>query len=81
MLRVVLLLALAALIWVPVGIWIGMNPRWASRTQAVAQFLAAFPANLVFPVAVIIIVRYHLNPDIWLSPLMILGTQWYCCST
>jgi NitT/TauT family transport system permease protein len=64
-------------VWVPIGVWIGMNPRWSSRTQAVAQFLAAFPANLVFPVAVILIVRYHLNPDIWLSPLMILGTQWY----
>ncbi|MET0321769.1 MAG: ABC transporter permease subunit [Duganella sp.] len=77
MVRVIVLLVLAALIWVPVGVWIGMNPRWASRTQAVAQFLAAFPANLVFPVAVILIMRYHLNPDIWLSPLMILGTQWY----
>jgi NitT/TauT family transport system permease protein len=77
MVRVIVLLVLAALIWVPVGVWIGMNPRWASRTQAVAQFLAAFPANLVFPVAVIVIMRYHLNPDIWLSPLMILGTQWY----
>jgi NitT/TauT family transport system permease protein len=77
MIRVVVLLALAALVWVPIGVWIGMNPRWSSRTQAVAQFLAAFPANLVFPVAVILIVRYHLNPDIWLSPLMILGTQWY----
>jgi NitT/TauT family transport system permease protein len=22
-------------------------------------------------------VRFDLNPDIWLSPLMILGTQWY----
>jgi NitT/TauT family transport system permease protein len=75
--RVLLLLALAALVWVPVGVWIGMHPRWASRTQAVAQFMAAFPANLVFPVAVVAIVRYHLNPDIWLSPLMILGTQWY----
>jgi NitT/TauT family transport system permease protein len=75
--RVILLLALAALIWVPVGVWIGLNPRWASRTQAVAQFMAAFPANLVFPVAVVAIVRFHLNPDIWLSPLMILGTQWY----
>jgi len=75
--RVILLLALAALIWVPVGVWIGMNPRWASRTQAVAQFLAAFPTNLVFPVAVVVIVRFNLNPDIWLSPLMILGTQWY----
>lgn len=77
MVRVIVLLVLAALIWVPVGVWIGMNPRWASRTQAVAQFLAAFPANLVFPVAVIVIMRYHLNPDIWLAPLMILGTQWY----
>lgn len=24
-----------------------------------------------------IIVRYGLNADVWLSPLMILGTQWY----
>jgi NitT/TauT family transport system permease protein len=24
-----------------------------------------------------VIVTYSLNPDVWLSPLMILGTQWY----
>ncbi|MEY8877732.1 MAG: ABC transporter permease [Leptothrix sp. (in: b-proteobacteria)] len=75
--RVVLLIALAALIWVPMGIWIGMNPRVAERMQALAQFLAAFPANLMFPVFVLGIVHFHLNPDIWLSPLMIFGTQWY----
>ncbi|MDE2285488.1 MAG: ABC transporter permease subunit, partial [Hyphomicrobiales bacterium] len=40
-------------------------------------FLAAFPANLLFPIAVYLIVRFHLSPVIWLSPLMILGTQWY----
>ena len=45
--------------------------------QPVAQFLAAFPANLLFPIAVSAIVALKLNPDIWLSPLMILGTQWY----
>ena len=45
--------------------------------QPLAQFLAAFPANLLFPVVVVVIVRFDLNPDIWLSPLMILGTQWY----
>jgi NitT/TauT family transport system permease protein len=77
MLRVIVLIALAALVWVPVGIWIGMNPLWAGRLQAVAQFLAAFPANLMFPVAVVFIVKWHLNPNIWLSPLMVLGTQWY----
>ena len=45
--------------------------------QPIAQFLAAFPANLLFPVAVFLIVRFQLAPKIWLSPLMILGTQWY----
>ncbi len=75
--RVMVLIALAAVVWVPVGVWIGMRPAMASRVQAVAQFLAAFPANLMFPVAVLGIVHFHLNPHIWLSPLMILGTQWY----
>jgi NitT/TauT family transport system permease protein len=77
MLRVLVLIALAAVVWVPIGIWIGMNPRWAGRLQALAQFLAAFPANLMFPVAVVFIVKWHLNPNLWLSPLMVLGTQWY----
>jgi len=75
--RVLVLIALAALVWLPMGVWIGMNPRWSGRLQAVAQFLAAFPANLLFPVAVLIIVPWHLNPNIWLSPLMVFGTQWY----
>jgi len=75
--RVMVLIALAALVWVPMGIWIGMNPRIAARVQAIAQFLAAFPANLMFPVFVVGIVHFHLTPDIWLSPLMIFGTQWY----
>ncbi|OIQ79894.1 glycine betaine transport system permease protein OpuAB [mine drainage metagenome] len=77
MFRVIVLIALAALIWIPIGVWIGMSPRIAGRVQAAIQFLAAFPANLMFPVAVFLIVRFELNPDIWLSPLMILGTQWY----
>jgi NitT/TauT family transport system permease protein len=75
--RVIVLIALASLVWVPVGVWIGLRPRLAERIQPLAQFLAAFPANLAFPVVVVIIVRYGLNPNIWLSPLMILGTQWY----
>jgi NitT/TauT family transport system permease protein len=77
LLRVIVLIALATLIWVPVGVWIGLRPKLAERVQPLAQFLAAFPANLAFPVFVVIIVRYHLDPNIWLSPLMILGTQWY----
>ncbi|WP_035059209.1 ABC transporter permease [Andreprevotia chitinilytica] len=77
LIRVLVLIGLASLVWVPVAIWIGMNPRWADRLQAVAQLLAAFPANLMFPLAVVFIVYFNLNPDIWLSPLMVFGTQWY----
>jgi NitT/TauT family transport system permease protein len=75
--RVIVLIALATLIWVPIGVWIGLRPKLAERMQPLAQFLAAFPANLAFPVFVVIIVRYGLNANVWLSPLMILGTQWY----
>ena len=77
MTRVIVLMVLATLVWVPIGVWLGLRPKWARRAQPVAQFLAAFPANLFFPVFVVAIVHYSLNPDIWLTPLMVLGTQWY----
>jgi NitT/TauT family transport system permease protein len=77
LIRVALLIAVATVIWVPLGVMIGLRPRLAERVQPLAQFLAAFPANLLFPVAVVGIVTFSLNPNIWLSPLMILGTQWY----
>jgi NitT/TauT family transport system permease protein len=77
LLRVTGLILIASLIWVPLGVMIGLRPRLAQKIQPVAQFLAAFPANLLFPVFVIVILHYHLNPDIWLSPLIVLGTQWY----
>jgi NitT/TauT family transport system permease protein len=75
--RVVVLIAIASAIWVPIGVWIGLRPWAAEKVQPLAQFLAAFPANVLFPIAVVVIVSLHLNPNIWLSPLMVLGTQWY----
>lgn len=76
-LRVTVLILISSLIWVPLGVMIGLRPALAGKIQPVAQFLAAFPANLMFPVFVIMIVHFRLNPDIWLSPLIVLGTQWY----
>jgi NitT/TauT family transport system permease protein len=75
--RVLVLIAIASLIWVPIGVWIGLRPRVADRAQPIVQFLAAFPANLFFPAAVVLILYFKASPEIWLSPLMILGTQWY----
>lgn len=75
--RVMVLIGLASLIWVPIAVWTGLRPRYSQRVQAVAQFLAAFPVNLLFPAVVFVMVAFKLNPNIWLSPLIIFGTQWY----
>ncbi len=77
LLRVLAAVAISILIWLPIGVWMGLRPRVARLAQPAAQFLAAFPANLLFPLIVILIVRYRLNPNIWLTPLMLIGTQWY----
>jgi len=77
LLRVAVLIVVASLIWVPIGIAVGLRPKLTQTVQPIAQFLAAFPANLLFPVVVYLIVKYDLSPRVWLTPLMILGTQWY----
>lgn len=76
-LKVIILIIIASIIWVPIGAWIGLSPRAKSVFQPLIQFLAAFPANFFYPIAVIAILKYGLNKHIWTTPLMILGTQWY----
>lgn len=75
--RIIILIIISSLIWIPIGVWIGLRPRIAQRIQPVIQFAAAFPANLFYPLFVIAIVAFNLNVEIWLTPLIILGTQWY----
>src|SRR3546814_14607487 len=65
MLRVFVLILLASIIWVPVGVWIGLHPKVTRIVQPVAQFMDAFPANLFFPVAVSAIVMFRLDPAVW----------------
>jgi len=54
-----------------------VNTLGARIAQPIIQFLAALPANLFFPLVAFVIYKYQLNVEIWTSPLMILGTQWY----
>ena len=75
--RVMALMLLATIIWVPISVWIGLRPRWAEAVQPIAQFLAAFPVNLLFGAAVSLVLAFNLNNNIWLSFLIIFGTQWY----
>jgi NitT/TauT family transport system permease protein len=75
--KIAVLVCLCSLFWVPIGVWIGLKPKVAAFIQPIAQFFAAFPANLVYPVLYMLILKYDLNINIWASPLLILGTQWY----
>jgi NitT/TauT family transport system permease protein len=77
LIRVLLLMLLATIVWVPISVWIGLRPRWAEAIQPIAQFLAAFPVNLLFGAAVSLVLVFNLNPNIWLSFLIVFGTQWY----
>jgi NitT/TauT family transport system permease protein len=76
-LRITALLILSSLIWVPIGIYIGLRPKLSNAIQPVCQFLLSIPANIYYPIFVISIVKFHLNPDIWLSLVIVIGCQWY----
>ncbi|WP_327253445.1 ABC transporter permease [Streptomyces sp. NBC_01244] len=75
--RVIVLVAAATVVWVPVGVWIGSSPRLTKIAQPVVQVLASFPANLLFPVAVWFFLKTGLNINIGCILLMALGAQWY----
>ncbi|MBV1774936.1 ABC transporter permease subunit [Burkholderiaceae bacterium DAT-1] len=75
--RVMVMIALASIVWVPISVWLGLRPVYSQKIQAIAQFLAAFPVNLMFPLVVFVLVTFKINPNIGLTPLMVFGTQWY----
>ncbi|HME82263.1 MAG TPA: ABC transporter permease subunit [Candidatus Eremiobacteraceae bacterium] len=75
--RVFILLVFATLVWTPVGVAIGFNPRLARLAQPIAQFLASFPANFVFPFATLAFIVYHIPINWGCILLMALGAQWY----
>jgi NitT/TauT family transport system permease protein len=77
LLRVSVVVAVASVIWVPVGVWIGFNPRVAQFMQPVVQVLASFPANFLFPFAIAVFLDIGVSLDFGSVVLMALGTQWY----
>ena len=77
LLRVVAMTLLATLLWTPVGVWIGLQPRVARLAQPLAQIGASFPVNMTFPVVVGFFVATQTSMN-WGSILLIaMGTQWY----
>jgi NitT/TauT family transport system permease protein len=71
------LLIVSSVIWVPVGVWIGMNPRVSRLAQPIVQVFASFPANFLFPFATAVFVAIHISLNFGGIVLMALGAQWY----
>jgi NitT/TauT family transport system permease protein len=75
--RVIVLVVVATVVWVPIGVWIGSNPRIARIAQPIVQVLASFPANFLFPFATLAFIKTGLSLDVGGILLMSLGAQWY----
>ena len=76
-LRVLVLIMISSIIWVPIGIWIGLRPKVAEKVQPYAQIFAAFPVNVLYGLFGTIVIAFDLNFNLWCIVLMALGTQWY----
>ena len=76
-LRVVVVVIVSSAVWVPAGVWIGFNPRVAQFLQPVVQVLASFPANFIFPFAIVVFLDLGISLNFGAVLLMALGTQWY----
>jgi NitT/TauT family transport system permease protein len=75
--RVVVLLVVSTLVWVPVGVKIGMSPRLARYAQPIVQVFASFPANFLFPFFAALLIATHVSLNWGGIVLMALGAQWY----
>jgi NitT/TauT family transport system permease protein len=76
-LRVVVIVIIGSLIWVPIGVKIGMNPRVARSAQPLVQVLASFPANFIFPFVIAVFIATGIGLNIGGILLMAMGAQWY----
>jgi NitT/TauT family transport system permease protein len=75
--RVVTAMLLSIVIFTPLGVWIGMNPRRVKFFQPIIQILAAIPPNIFYPLIAAFIAIYHQDLGWWAIPMIMLGTQWY----
>ena len=67
-----------SLIWaLPAGILIGRNEKLSQRIQPVVQLLASFPAPMLYPLVLAVILASGINFQWGCTLLMLLGAQWY----
>ena len=76
-LRTTAAILIASLWTVPLGVYIGFNPRASKILQPIVQVVASVPATAVFPVILLFLLKAGGGLAIGSVFLMLLGTQWY----
>ena len=76
-LRVLAAVLIGTLWTVPLGVWIGLNPKLSNRLQPFIQFAASFPSPMLYPWLVGIILFLHGTLQTGAVLLILFGTQWY----
>ncbi|MEI6034034.1 MAG: ABC transporter permease subunit [Verrucomicrobiae bacterium] len=76
-LRVICALAISSLWTIPIGVWIGLNPKWARTLQPAIQFAASFPAPMLYPLVFSLVLAVGGTLQWGAIILMMLGAQWY----
>lgn len=76
-LRVLLAMLLSLLIFLPLGVWIGLKPRLTRFFQPIIQVFAALPPDILYPIVAVLLITFHANLSWWTVPLIMIGTQWY----
>jgi NitT/TauT family transport system permease protein len=75
--RVTIALLLALAWTIPAGVLIGGSRRAARWCQPLVQIAASVPATALFPVVLLVVLRWPGGLDIAAVLLMLMGTQWY----
>ncbi|WP_229921181.1 ABC transporter permease subunit [Rahnella victoriana] len=75
--RVIIAMLLSIVIFTPLGVWIGLRPKWVRFFQPIIQIMAAIPSNVFYPIVTIILITWHQSLNAWTVPMIMLGTQWY----
>ncbi|MEW6057507.1 MAG: ABC transporter permease subunit [Bdellovibrionota bacterium] len=62
---------------VPVGILIGLSPRLTRIFQPIVQLAASFPAPMLYPVIIAVLLNWGVSMNWGAVFLLALGVQWY----
>ena len=76
-LRVSIAVVVGSIWTIPLGVFIGTNPKWTRRFQPLVQIVASFPAPMLFPMLTLLMIKLGVNFQWGSVVLMLFASQWY----